>query len=584
VAPPMRRSFALLLALPLLSLVPLVACATSRPSVAPPAPCPTAAPLSVAAPANADAGAPRFPTVDERRALFADLVAAVRKFHLFSARTQKNLGRRWEEELPALEEAFAKAEDEPSLAEAGNRFGHSLHDGHLRYEPPASVGRGQHLTLGLAMDVEWVSGAPRFYVAEPPPAGTATGVHAGDIVVSAAGVAGEKLLPTYALESSENNWRGIARDVAEYLVSRSTARSATKPGSTDAWVLRHRKGGEVRVDLMWRKEPWPGENEEGGESEEDIVDIDYAPAHCSRDLPDRKYPSSYRLVNHGRFYCLYVSAKAPYSAYPIVRHFSVHYSHLGEMTVYPRYMLPATGWQVSAEYANLSLALRALRGVRGLILDLRDNYGGNDPEWFLDWYAPAPYADMFTSVRVFPEYSDAGFRKHVANVDEDWHRWYVKATGGHAAGDDVPRPFKCMNADCTGDNRFTPAHGLLAVPVALLVGPGCMSSCAHIAHIFDEDDFGPLIGEPTAASYTTQRLAYPLKVASGLDLGAIGLGLSRDSSGKTGEPLEGYQVHIDYPVERTFDGRDTWDAALVDSALKAFREYSFPKRTAKVGP
>jgi hypothetical protein len=69
-----------------------------------------------------------------------------------------------------------------------------------------------------------------------------------------------------------------------------------------------------------------------------------------------------------------------------------------------------------------------------------------------------------------------------------------------------------------------------------------------------------------------------------LDLGSIHLGLSRDSSGKTGEPLEGVTVHIDYPIERTFEGKDGWDAALVDAALRSFREFKFPKRVTKIGP
>ncbi len=68
--------------------------------------------------------------------------------------------------------------------------------------------------------------------------------------------------------------------------------------------------------------------------------------------------------------------------------------------------------------------------MKGLILDLRDNRGGNDPEWFLDWYAPAPYADVFTSVRVYPDYDDPTFRKRVVNVDDDWYKWYRKATAG----------------------------------------------------------------------------------------------------------------------------------------------------------
>jgi hypothetical protein len=113
------------------------------------------------------------------------------------------------------------------------------------------------------------------------------------------------------------------------------------------------------VKLAWRKEPWPREEPDGSASEENIVGVDYAPSHCSLDLPDRKYPGSYHLKSHGRFYCLYVSDRAPYEAYPIVRHFTVHYSHLGQITVFPRCILPDTGWQVAAEYFNLSLAAHA---------------------------------------------------------------------------------------------------------------------------------------------------------------------------------------------------------------------------------
>jgi hypothetical protein len=543
-----------------------------------------------AAPAP-DAG-PAFPDEGERRAIFVRLVEAVRAYHVFSANTRQNLGRRWEDDLPELEKAFASAADDATLRDVLGRFSASLHDGHLSYSPPERAGRGDHLTLGVTLDAEWVDGKPRYYVAalDARVAHAAPELRVGDLVVSAAGAPGDALARTHALRSNENNWRGIASDVGRYLTSRSTARSATSAGTEEAWVFRHRApragGGasDVTVRLTWQKEAWAGEGEDGEPSEESVTDIDYAPHHCSLDLPDRAYPASYRLKSHGRFYCLYASDKAPYDAYPIVRHYSVYYQPLGNFTVAPRFLLPNTEWQVSAEYYALSAQLRALPRVRGVILDLRDNLGGNDPEWFLDWYAPAPYTDFFTNVRLYAEYADPAFRKRVDNVGDDWYRWYQRASAGMETGAEVRRPFKCQNAECAGDNRFTPAHGLVSVPMALLVGPGCMSSCAHITQVFDENDFGPLIGEPTAASYTSQRFAYPVVTKAGLDLGTIRLGLSSDTSGKSGAPLEGATVHIDYPVERTFEGRDQWDAALVDAAVRAFREFRFPKRVAKLGP
>ena len=44
------------------------------------------------------------------------------------------------------------------------------------------------------------------------------------------------------------------------------------------------------------------------------------------------------------------------------------------------------------------------------------------------------------------------------------------------------------------------------------------------------------------------------------------------------------EANIDYPVERTFEGRAQWDADLVQAALRSFREVKFPKRASRLGP
>ena len=153
----------------------VVACAATAPSPLPPRRF-----RSVRRPAAApegDAGPP-FPDAEARQTLFSDLVAAVRKYHLFSELTRKNLGRKWEDDLPALETSFARATDERSLAEALWRFDNSLHDGHLWYSPPERVGRGDHLVLGLTIAPEWVNGAPRYYEPRAPRSAAWTGERA----------------------------------------------------------------------------------------------------------------------------------------------------------------------------------------------------------------------------------------------------------------------------------------------------------------------------------------------------------------------------------------------------------------------
>jgi hypothetical protein len=204
-------------------------------------------------------------------------------------------------------------------------------------------------------------------------------------------------------------------------------------------------------------------------------------------------------------------------------------------------------------------------------VDLRDNVGGNQPEWFLDWYAPAPYADMFTTLRILPELDDAKFRERVANFDDDFYAWYRRAAAGRPVGSEIRRAFQCATPGCDGDNRWVPSHRIVDAPVALLVGPECGSSCAHFAHVFDENDFGPLVGAPSSSGYTDLRLAYSVQLKSGRELGTIGLALSINTSGKTGEPLEGAEVHVDYPVEAPLDGARSNDDVLVDTAIRALQ-------------
>ncbi len=541
---------------------------------------PTAVPAVPAASVTAGAAALPLPDAGERAALFADLVGAVRKYHMFSAVLAKSLGRRWDDDLPALESAFASAETEPLLRDALGRFGASLHDAHCVY---SAEKQGERLRSDVALDVEWIGGAPRFYLASTSPA-LGPEARPGDVVVSLNGVPAERFLEENMLRSSGNTRRRIAEDLAAWVGHRFTMESSTRAGDTERLVLRHRDGGgELPLTITWKPDPIrpPLEDDPAHAA---FDDIDYARARCAPDLRDVDYGGGYRLSAHGKLFCLYTSTKAPFDAHPIVRHFSFRYSGAFQRKpLYPAYIEPGTAYQVEADHHALRALLRAGPRVAGLILDLRNNRGGNDSRWFLDWYAPGPYVDTFLRVPRLADWSDPQFKARVENLDDAWTTWYPAAEKA-AAGPFLRRPFFCENAACSGDNRQVPAHGVVDAPVALLVGPGCGSACAAVALVFDENDYGPLIGEPTGASYTTYRLQYPVRTRAGRELGTLGLALSHDESGKTGEDFEGRDVHVDYPVARTFDGRARWDAELVAAAVRSFHEFKFPRRTAKLGP
>lgn len=68
------------------------------------------------------------------------------------------------------------------------------------------------------------------------------------------------------------------------------------------------------------------------------------------------------------------------------------------------------------------------------------------------------------------------------------------------------------------------------------------------AHIFDENDFGPLIGESAAATLTGQVYPYPARTCSCLLLGRICLAVSTALNCRSGRPLEGILSTVDYPI------------------------------------
>ncbi|WP_437755185.1 S41 family peptidase [Sorangium sp. So ce1389] len=514
-----------------------------------------------AAPAPAPAPQPAHPTESERRKLFQELVAAVRKYHVFAPQTERNLGRTWADDLPILEREIAAADTRSKLIVALARFGNSLHNPHCRFRPNEPA---EPLVLGFTVDVEWTSGEPTFYVARVDDPALAQQLAPGDIVVSADGIAARDILQRLSLQSQWNNWRGIAEDEARFLTRRSSYH--VDAGASSTWLLAPRGGGpQKQVTATWKPKP----------RSKDSLFIDYASTSCAG-LPERNY-GPYTMIGQGRNFCLYAAREAPYDATPIVRHFSFIYD--------PG---PADDFEnnVRTDQRLITHFLKEVPGARGVVLDLRDNEGGNEPYWFMDWYAPAPYVDHFIFLRLVDDLGSKDALKQ-ARISGPAADFYLDALRRRAPGQELTprRPFYCQPEGCDWDNRFTPSHPVTTLPVALLVGSRCNSSCATVAQQFDDHDFGPLIGEPTAAGFTGYRLRYRVKTPDGEELGQLSLALSYEVSGKTGKEVEAVLPRLDYPVDRSFANRERYDQLLVDAARRAFREFPFPPRqTAGAAP
>jgi hypothetical protein len=484
-----------------------------------------------------------------RRRFFADLVALVRRYHVFSPQTEKNLGRTWDSELPALEAELTGAADEASLVVALIHFGNSLHNPHCGFDPsePATVVR-----LDAKADVEWAGGKPVFYVADAP---KSAGLAAGDVIEDVNGVAASDLLDRDLHRTNRNNWFGVAQAVAGALTMRSTR--TTPAGSHATWTVRARGGGAARkVELTWRL----GQERAGGSD----FAVDYARASCAG-LRGVQY-GPYALTAEGPNFCLYASRDPRYAAYPIVRYFSFAYFGHGEDDYQPGFH------KARADHDALVAGLAAVRDAHAVLLDLRDNRGGSNPNWAMDWFAPAPYTDHFVYTRLVDELRDPAFR-HDANMDDSAETSaFLAQLDARTPGQEfaAKRPFFCKPDGCDWDNRYTPSHRVTTLPVALLVGPDCVSSCDAFTQQFSEWGLGPLVGEPTATGHTTRRLERDV-VYRGKLLGRLTMAFSYEVSGKTGERIEGVPIALTERVERTFANRDRYDQLLVDAAIAAVK-------------
>lgn len=499
----------------------------------------------------------------DRLALFARLVRVVRARHVFAAQTVKNLNRRWSDDLPNLRREFAAAKTRLQLSVALTHLANSLHNPHCHYNTSR---RPIVFTAGFDVDVAWsmnrgnspfgALGEPVFYVTQVHRPELKRRISVGDRVVQVDGVAAASFMRRFINESNGNNWRRIGLDIARYLTRRKSMMSNVMAGAQGSWVLiQARTKKQYSIRALWRREQ---RSNRGGNP----LDLD-DPQRCYN-YPRRRY-GPYRLAARGINFCLYTSPKQPFRHYPIVRQVSFHY-HCGKLR---RCLV--------ADQGALRRLLKRQQRVKGVILDLRDNGGGNNPNWFLDWWAPKPYLDHFVRYLFVSDLLDKS-KLRKANIT-GWRSgsgrmaWYLAQLKKHRGSKKrfAPAvPFFCLAGQCQWSNRYTPGHRVTRAPVALLVGPRCVSSCDHVAMIFSENRFGPIVGRPTAAGYTGYRSQHHLRIGKNRTwFGFLGLAFSYEVSGKTRQPVEGVQLKIDQPVEKTIANHERYDALLVQGAIKA---------------
>ncbi len=476
---------------------------------------------------------------------YHDLVALVRRYHIFSPVTERNFGKRWDDSLPRLEAEFTSVHDSETLTAALWHFGNSLHDVHCQFRP---TNRGERLRLGFDVAAEAAPSGFRFYVERVTDEVLRGVISAGDEVVTADGVAAKDFMSVYEFASNMNAPERIAGDVAHALTARRTSMSSVRGGATASWVVRPRAGGnEKSFVATWRLE-----------SHQEEPPIHYASDQCEG-AESRTY-GPYTLTSRGSHVCVYTSTAPLYRNYPIVRLVSFAYDYSSGAIV-----------------ADHDLLVAAFRNVRpaGVVLDVQDNAGGMNPNVFLDWWAPAPYVDMETRMLLDDTILSGGpAGPQVSDMGSSIKAWYAAELRARRPGARLssPRPFMCKSDTCQWNNTYTPSHRVVHAPLALLLGPGCASSCDAFAWHFARERMGPLVGRQPMAGLTTHRARFPVMVSPSVPpFGAIDLAVSYDSAPGSDESLEGAPLPLDVMVPRTFENSARYDALLVDTAIRALR-------------
>lgn len=486
-------------------------------------------------------------------AVFDRMVAMVRRYHLFAPQTEKNLGKSWERDLPRLRAEFASASDKDALMVALWHLGNSLHDVHCQFR---AKDRGDRLKLGLRAGVERTGEGHEFYVERVTDPTLRDRIEPGDIVESVDGVPAERLVDEHDLVSNMNSKDSIALQVAHYLAARRTSTTHVRAGSPSSWALRSRQGGRKTVTLTWQK---------GSNSDDTDFALDYASKDCVNADP-KEYGPGYTLAMRGYRVCIYTSTKPTYRDYPIVRQVSFRYDETQH------------GPLVDFDLISRTLASSKPRGV---ILDLQDNGGGINPNLFIEWWTDKPYTD--TETRMLLDAAllrDEHGAAHISNMTDAVEAWYASELktraaippGSEATGRRLSsaRPFMCKPETCTWENHYTPKRRVTKAPVALLLGPGCASSCDAFAWHFDKEDIGPIVGRGSMAGFTTHRARFDVTTGDGQPvLGTIDFAISYDTPPRGTESIEGVPVNIDVPIARTFENHDHYDRLLVDSAIRA---------------
>lgn len=482
---------------------------------------------------------------DARLSVFDNTVSRIRRYHEFSASSFRNRGRNWDDDVEYLRGKMKQADTHVGIMRIFAELQNSLLDPHLRFLPASTQAEQSYFVLPLTLQVSpQENGTPSLRII-----GTSGGlgqrIPVGSEVSSFDGRDVSDVLEDFRFSSADNQDSIAFRNIATAIVQREAVLWRELSGKSVRLEYTTSDDGQAQsVDLAWERVVWEMPSLDNG------LSLDF---QCSGAAPANYGP--YELSAVGARVCVYTSNEKPYRHFPIVRHHSFYYGHETHLA--------------RLDYWTVQKALKGV-DVHGVVIDLRDNMGGDNPYVFLDWWAPGDYEGEYITVRLHEDLLDPEDSTVIDTFgsEELAEQYRERAMRGETTWE---FPFLCTNPNCN-NGHWTPKGTIIRAPIALLVGPQCASSCDTFAAVFSTHDFGILVGEPTAAAYTAYRM--PLSVADdkGALIGTMHVAFSRSRIGSSSQWVEGMPLHIDVPVESRWEPSESYDRRVVEAAVRALQE------------
>ncbi len=502
----------------------LAACASKPPPQAP-------APLAPA-PASAAPAPPRY------AAVFDDLAARIERYHVFAPGFARDVGHAWRDDVPALRAEFVRAKDRAEVLIALRHLQSSLRDAHCHLDPPADLQR-RRLLLGVELWSGGTKAAPEVRVDKVTAPDAKTAIAVGDAIVSVDGVPITAWIAARPFESARLPPDRALSDTVESIALEKPPWSPVKEGDARVLGILH-DGARREVTLHFRRN-FP---------EDEQPDMDYPPpmARVECDAGNPIDYGDYELAAMGVNACVYLPKLPARPRVAVVR--------------YPSFMYGGASGAQSLRMVRVDhdVLARALRDVDGVVLDVHENYGGNNPFILAGWLSGGPWDHERIVTRVVPGL-DAATVNELLWGEDDVATYRAAQAAGQAT---IVTHFLCAPGKC---EHVVPdvAERVTQAPVALVTGPNCASSCDSLALTWASFRLGPVVGMQPMHAFTVHRLPVHVKGPESEDLGTFRIALSR-SEIHEGTSIEGEPIALDWEAPHTFETRKTWVKQAVSEA------------------